>query len=250
MCIPISDLGVSRKRLLSPAQAKQHMLQKAQKSIELRGFPIPHSAGAASLLAAVAGRGIYPSSGDVAAFLQPSLLLLQFRPRLTVAMAGFTREDSFVRDKVVLDDVDTDEEEPADYYAEIVKTDAHMHKIKRRLLSEKEKIEEAEERKKKWRKQRQQWGFAKGNDDGPELNFEGEEGFKQSKKKRPGVSPGDSSGGLAKKGKQGKNRKSRDSKFGYGGRKGLKKQNSAETTNDFRGFNQMDKSQNKRRKIG
>uniref|UniRef100_A0A0E0LKG9 non-specific serine/threonine protein kinase n=1 Tax=Oryza punctata TaxID=4537 RepID=A0A0E0LKG9_ORYPU len=170
---------------------------------------------------------------------------------------------------------------PADYYAEMVKTDAHMHKIKGRLLSEKKKIEEAEERKKareakkrakevqaqkekerakqkkeqiesvkKWRKQRQQGGFAKGNDDGPDLNFEGDEGFKQSKKKRPGVSPGDRSGGLAKKGKQGKNRKSRDSKFGHGGRKGLKKQNTAETTNDFRGFNQMDKSQNKRRKIG
>ncbi|TVT98077.1 hypothetical protein EJB05_56619, partial [Eragrostis curvula] len=102
---------------------------------------------------------------------------------------------------------------PTDYYAEMVKTDAHMHKIKGRLLSEKKKIEEAEERKKarearkrakevqaekkkerakqkkeeienvkKWRKQRQQGGFAKGNDDVPDLNFEGE-GFKQSKKR-------------------------------------------------------------------
>ncbi|XP_062190381.1 probable rRNA-processing protein EBP2 homolog isoform X1 [Phragmites australis] len=168
---------------------------------------------------------------------------------------------------------------PTDYYAEMVKTDAHMHKIKGRLLSEKKKIEEAEERKKaresrkrakevqaeknkerakqkkeqiesvkKWRKQRQQGGFAKGNDDVPDLNFEGEEGFKQSNKKRPGVSPGDRSGGLAKRGKEGKNRRSRDSKFGHGGRKGLKKQNTAETTNDFRGFNQMGESQNKKRK--
>jgi rRNA-processing protein EBP2 len=94
----------------------------------------------------------------------------------------------------------------------MIKTDAHMHKIKGRLLSEKKKIEEAEERKKardarkwakevqadkkwerakqkkeqidsvkKWRKQRQQGGFAKGNDDGPDLNFETEEGLKQSK---------------------------------------------------------------------
>jgi len=35
---------------------------------------------------------------------------------------------------------------PTDYYAEMVKTDAHMHKIKGRLLSEKKRIEEAEER--------------------------------------------------------------------------------------------------------
>ncbi|TVU39326.1 hypothetical protein EJB05_12739, partial [Eragrostis curvula] len=168
---------------------------------------------------------------------------------------------------------------PTDYYAEMVKTDAHMHKIKGRLLSEKKKIEEAEERKKarearkrakevqaekkkerakqkkeeienvkKWRKQRQQGGFAKGNDDGPDLNFEGEDGFKQSKKTRPGVSPGDRSGGLAKRGKEGKNRRSRDAKFGYGGRKGLKKQNTAETTNDFRSFNKGAESQNKKRK--
>lgn len=168
---------------------------------------------------------------------------------------------------------------PTDYYAEMVKTDVHMHKIKGRLLSEKRRIEEAEERKKareakkiakevqaeknkqrakekkeqiesvkKWRKQRQQGGFAKGNDDVPDLNFEGEEGFKQSKKKRPGVSPGDRSGGLAKRGKEGKNRRSRDAKFGHGGRKGLKKQNTADTTNDFRSFNKGGESQNKKRK--
>ncbi|KAF8700769.1 hypothetical protein HU200_034125 [Digitaria exilis] len=167
---------------------------------------------------------------------------------------------------------------PTDYYAEMVKTDAHMHKIKGRLLSEKRRIEEAEERKKareakkiakevqaeknkqrakdkkeqiesvkKWRKQRQQGGFAKGNDDVPDLNFEGEEGFKQSKKKRPGVSPGDRSGGLAKRGKEGKNRRSRDAKFGHGGRKGLKKQNTAETTNDFRSY-KGGESQTKKRK--
>lgn len=67
----------------------------------------------------------------------------------------------------------------------------------------------------------------------------------RSNKKRPSVSPGDRSGGKAtfggKKGKvSDKKRKSREfknSKFGFGGRKGLKKQNTAETTDDFRGFN-------------
>ena len=156
---------------------------------------------------------------------------------------------------------------PTDYYAEMVKTDSHMHKIKGKLLFEKKQIEESEERKKareskkrskevqaekvkerakekkeniesvkKWRKQRQQGGFSKGKEDGPNISFEVEEGLKQHKKQRPGVSPGDRSGGLAKR-KQGKNSKSKDSKFGHGGRKGMKKQNTAETTNDFRGFN-------------
>ena len=92
---------------------------------------------------------------------------------------------------------------PTDYYAEMVKTDSHMHKIKGKLLFEKKKIEEAEERKKarvskkrskevqaeklkerakqkkesiesvkKWRKQRQLGEFPQGNEDGPNLNFE------------------------------------------------------------------------------
>jgi rRNA-processing protein EBP2 len=168
---------------------------------------------------------------------------------------------------------------PADYYAEMVKTDSHMHKIKGKLLFEKKQIEEAEERKKarelkkrskevqaeklkerakekkeniesvkKWRKQRQQGGFSKGKEDGPNINFEVEEGLKQHKKQRPGVAPGDRSGG--KRGKQGKNSRSKDSKFGHGGRKGMRKQNTAETTNDFRGFNnQKGESGNKKRKM-
>ncbi|KDO65369.1 hypothetical protein CISIN_1g037248mg [Citrus sinensis] len=37
---------------------------------------------------------------------------------------------------------------PADYYAEMVKSDAHMEKVKCLLLSEQKEIEEAEERKK------------------------------------------------------------------------------------------------------
>ncbi|KAK7392008.1 hypothetical protein VNO78_20434 [Psophocarpus tetragonolobus] len=37
---------------------------------------------------------------------------------------------------------------PADYYAEMVKTDGHMEKVKGRLLAEKRKMEEADERRK------------------------------------------------------------------------------------------------------
>ncbi|OAY84544.1 putative rRNA-processing protein EBP [Ananas comosus] len=171
---------------------------------------------------------------------------------------------------------------PPDYYAEMVKSDAHMLKVKGRVLSEKKRIEEAEERKKmreakkvakevqaqktkerakrkkeeiesvkKWRKQRQQSGFAKGKDDEMDLGFDGDDGFARSKKRKTGVAPGDRSGGIRRGGKKGqeKNRKKRDyrdSKFGHGGRKGVKKQNTAETTNDLRGFNKggMSKKRN------
>lgn len=174
---------------------------------------------------------------------------------------------------------------PADYYAEMVKGDSHMEKVKSRLLDEKRKMEEAEERRKareakrlskevqsqklkerakqkkddiesvkKWRKQRQQSGFADGAD-APDksLSFEDGKVFERSKKKRPGVSPGDRSGGKAKQamGKGKKPQKKRDTKnakFGFGGRKGSKKQNTAETTNDFGGFSKGSAAGNKKRK--
>ncbi|KAK1366643.1 putative rRNA-processing protein EBP2-like [Heracleum sosnowskyi] len=177
---------------------------------------------------------------------------------------------------------------PSDYYAEMVKSDNHMEKVRGRLLAEKRRIEEAEERRKarenkkmskdiqaqklrerakekkneiesvkKWRKQRQQSGFAgNGKDTDIGLSFEDGNTFERSNKKRPGVHPGDRSGGKARqgagKGKPGadKKRKGRDfkeSKYGFGGRKGMKKQNTAETTNDMRDFSKSF-SKNKKRK--
>ncbi|TKY52217.1 rRNA-processing protein EBP2 [Spatholobus suberectus] len=173
---------------------------------------------------------------------------------------------------------------PADYYAEMVKTDGHMEKVKGRLLAEKRKMEEAEERRKareakrlakeiqaqklkerakqkkediesvkKWRKQRQQSGFAdNANDADMGWDFEDGKVFERSNKKRPGVSPGDRSGGKTKqafaKGKKQKKRDGRNSKFGFGGKKGLKKQNTADTTNDFSKFNKGAVAGNKKRK--
>lgn len=159
---------------------------------------------------------------------------------------------------------------PPNFYAEMVKSDNHMLKIKSRLLVEKKKIEEAEERRKareskkiakevqalklkekakrkkediesvkKWRKQRQRTGFAGGEEE--EINFgDGESSFQRSNKRRPGVSPGDRSGGFRAKDNSRK-RAFRDNKFGHGGRKGLKKQNTAETTDDLSGFNRGSK---------
>ncbi|KNA03619.1 hypothetical protein SOVF_207440 [Spinacia oleracea] len=207
---------------------------------------------------------------------------------------------------------------PSDYYAEMVKTDAHMGKVKSKLLVEKKQIEEQDERRKsreakkiskqvqaekmkerakekkdsiesvkKWRKQREKTGFSndkessfeesgafKGKHRGPPgaspgggktKKFDGKDGGGGGGKRRGphGIAPGDRSGGKAKqfdgKGERGNDRKRKsrdfkDSKFGYGGRKGGKKQNTAETTNDFKGFNKNNKnssnshSGNKRRK--
>lgn len=174
---------------------------------------------------------------------------------------------------------------PSDYYAEMVKSDTHMEKVKSRLLAQKRNIEEAEERRKareakrlakeiqaqkqkeratqkkaeiesvkKWRKQRQQSGFAGGDKNGElDLPFGDGKVFERSSKKRPGVAPGDRSGGKTKQfsnrgNKKQMRRDKRDSKFGYGGRKGLKKQNTAETTDDFRTFNKNSAQGSKKRK--
>ncbi|XVE64109.1 hypothetical protein DITRI_Ditri07aG0075300 [Diplodiscus trichospermus] len=171
-----------------------------------------------------------------------------------------------------------------DYYTEMVKTDAHMQKVKGWFLARKRQIEKAEERRKareakriakevqaeklkerakqkkqeieavkKWRKQRQQSGFpAGGKDSELDLGFEDGKAFERPVKKRPGVSPGDCFGGKVKqgglKGKNMKKREFRNSKFGFGGRKSLKKQNTAETRNDLRGFNKGGVAGKKKRK--
>ncbi|CAN0902598.1 Probable rRNA-processing protein EBP2 homolog [Linum grandiflorum] len=176
---------------------------------------------------------------------------------------------------------------PADYYAEMVKSDSHMVKIKNRLLAEKRNMEEAEERRKareakklskevqaqkqkeravqkkgeieavkKWRKDRKDSGYAQtGKNDELDFDFaEGKKPFAKSSKQRPGVGPGDRSGGKGRKpwksggGKPDKKRERKETKFGYGGRKGMRKQNTAETTDDFKGFKKSGADGNKRRR--
>lgn len=171
---------------------------------------------------------------------------------------------------------------PPDYYAEMVKSDSHMLKIKDKLLYEKKMIEEMEERRKmrenkkiskqvqhekqrerekskkdeiesvkKWRKQRERDGYVKGEKGNNDVfGFDnGDDVFDKVRKKRSGVAPFDRSGGKNKGKGSSKGRERRDSKFGFGGRKALKKQNTAETTNDFRGFRKGgDTGNNKKRK--
>lgn len=92
----------------------------------------------------------------------------------------------------------------------------------------------------------------KGDDDEMDLGFDEEKGFEKSNKRRPEVAPGDRSGGRqgGKRGqkKNKKCRERRNSKFGHGGRKGMRKQNTADTTNNLRGFNKGDVLMSKKRK--
>jgi len=226
---------------------------------------------------------------------------------------------------------------PPDYYAEMVKSDSHMLKVKDKLLFQKKMVEETEERKKareskklskaiqaeklkerakqkkhdiesvkKWRKMRQDSGFTDGGKDKMPFDFGDGDGpiplkrnikrgvapgdrsggksrhaaGKQSSAKgggggkgkpfdfgdgdgdgdgpiplkrniKRGVAPGDRSGGKSRhaagmqssakgggggKGKGKRTREFKDAKFGHGGRKRLKKQNTAESAADFSGF--------------
>ncbi|CAJ1976146.1 unnamed protein product [Sphenostylis stenocarpa] len=74
----------------------------------------------------------------------------------------------------------------------------------------------------------------------------------ESNKKRPRVALGDTSGGKASqaigKGKKQKKRDIKNSKVGFGGKKGLKKQNTANTTNDYSKFKKRLVSENKRKR--
>nr|GLL35801.1 probable rRNA-processing protein EBP2 homolog [Ipomoea trifida]GMD34445.1 probable rRNA-processing protein EBP2 homolog [Ipomoea batatas]GMD36095.1 probable rRNA-processing protein EBP2 homolog [Ipomoea batatas]GMD39435.1 probable rRNA-processing protein EBP2 homolog [Ipomoea batatas] len=92
----------------------------------------------------------------------------------------------------------------------MVKSDVHMEKVKGRLLAEKK----ARENKKLAKEQN---GFDK--DSNAELDLDLEDGkvFQRPNKKRPGVSPGDRSGGKGRP--HGGNNKR--PKFGFGGNKDL-----------------------------
>lgn len=167
---------------------------------------------------------------------------------------------------------------PTDYYAEMIKSDTHMLKIKDKLLFQKKQMEESEERRKqreakkygkevqaeklkertqqkkkdidnvkKWRKGRSDSGFADG-----EEPFEIEGEGRPAKKQKVNASPWDRTGGKGRgagvvggrggdrgRGGRGRGRSSRDSrdaKFGYGGRKGMAKRNTSDSTADESGF--------------
>eukprot|EP00878_Enallax_costatus_P021073 GHUV01022294.1.p1 GENE.GHUV01022294.1~~GHUV01022294.1.p1 ORF type:complete len:344 (+),score=146.69 GHUV01022294.1:239-1270(+) len=146
---------------------------------------------------------------------------------------------------------------PADYYAEMVKSDEQMAKIKDRLMYEQQLIDQAAERRKareqkeyakqvqaekqkeraqekkkniqqvqQLRKQREKSGFA------GELDFDAEMNKKQQQGKsgmRAGVR-------IQQGNTPSKKRQVKNAKFGFGGRKRLQKQNDAFSAADMSGY--------------
>ncbi|KAF9222943.1 Ebp2-domain-containing protein [Gyrodon lividus] len=142
---------------------------------------------------------------------------------------------------------------PSDYFAEMVKSDAHMERIRSRLLDERAGIKKSEEK----RKEREAKKFGKQvqlekQRDREKGKKEAEERLKSLKRKRKGaldnaeadgeafdiaVEDAVSDGPTAKraKGRGGKNvsRSTRDAKFGFGGKGHRSKQNTKSSTDDF-----------------
>lgn len=150
---------------------------------------------------------------------------------------------------------------PDDYFAEMLKSDAHMAKVKDKLIYEQKKITAVEERKKsqahrkvakevqaekiKERNEQKketleavkQWKKRKGKDTRSDLK-DGDDGELDSiivSGKRKHHSGGDRDK-TSKKPRINKTREAKDAKFGFGGKRRFAKSNTKESTNDISGF--------------
>ena len=164
------------------------------------------------------------------------------------------------------DELKTKWRRPTDYFAEMVKSDDHMKRVKEKLLYEKKLGEEQEERRKQreakkyakqvqaeklkeraqaknkqinsikeWRKQREKndYGEMGEGEFPPDFDFSGKGSSSKGKEAKPAA------GTRIFAGKTKSNsRKARDKKFGYGGRKSLQKQNDAKSSADDSGWRQ------------
>lgn len=146
---------------------------------------------------------------------------------------------------------------PDDYFAEMLKSDAHMAKVKDKLIYEQKKITAVEERKKsqahrkvakeiqaekvKERNQQKkdtleavkQWKKRKGSDKGGALKDDDGELDSIIGGKRKHAGDRDAAN---KKPRVNKARVAKDAKFGFGGKRRHAKSNSKESTNDLSGF--------------
>ncbi|KAF1326265.1 Rrna-processing protein ebp2, partial [Globisporangium splendens] len=151
---------------------------------------------------------------------------------------------------------------PEDYFAEMLKSDAHMAKVKDKLIYEQKKITAVEERKKsqahrkvakeiqaeklKQRAQQKketleavkQWKKRKNSDknglgDDNDEQLESIVSENNSNKRKRADDKNDSS---SKKPRVNRAREAKDKKFGFGGKKRFAKRNSKESTNDFSQF--------------
>ncbi|SPO32710.1 related to EBP2 - required for pre-rRNA processing and ribosomal subunit assembly [Ustilago trichophora] len=154
---------------------------------------------------------------------------------------------------------------PSDYFAEMVKTDEHMERIRQKLLDESAAIKASEAAK----KQRELKKFGKkvqveklqerirnkkemneriqglkrkhgsamdaaNGDGGDDFDVRVEEALGERPTKKPSTGGKSGSGGRDPTNKAKMPRNARDAKYGFGGKKKYSKSNTAESTNDFR----------------
>jgi len=160
----------------------------------------------------------------------------------------FQRELQFYRQAQVsakealskLRDMGVPTERPEDYFAEMVKSDAHMQKIRQKMLSKKEAIEKSEKAKKqrtlkKYGKQIQHQVLQKRQQDKKKM-LQAVDHLKKNKGKLEKLSGKDDmfdiNTGDRNQNKQsgGLKRKRKDDKFGFGGQKKKFKKNSAQSS--------------------
>ena len=118
---------------------------------------------------------------------------------------------------------------PIDYFAEMVKSDEHMGRVKQQLLFEKQKMEAFEKRK----QQKEYKKYAK--------QVQAEKQKQKAEKKRKSKDIAEEfkskpSGNVRKPSTVSRKRSAIDKKFGFGGKKKGKKRNDAQSTNDTSGF--------------
>merc|ERR1712168_116627 len=130
---------------------------------------------------------------------------------------------------------------PDDYFAEMVKSDSHMQKVRKKLLEKKDKMILSEKAKKQRQlkeigKKIQQDVLQKRQSEKKKM-LEEVDRMKKGKSEKlygDGDDPFDIS--ADKKSEIGKKRKRKDEKFGYGGRKRKMKKNSAESAGEMSSF--------------
>lgn len=157
---------------------------------------------------------------------------------------------------------------PDDYFAEMVKTDDHMQRVRAKLLSKQQAMERSEKAKKqremkKYGKKVQQEVLQKRQKEKREM-MEAVKSYKKRGKKTPATLAGDgdefqiqaekdsstsNKGKVIKRGKSGK-RKRKDAKFGFGGVKRGMKRNSSQSFSDVSSFNSAKHSKAPRAKSG
>jgi len=146
-----------------------------------------------------------------------------------------------------LRDLDVPTQRPEDYFAEMVKTDVHMQKIRQKLLDRKEGMEKSEKAKKqrqlkKIGKKVQQDVLQKRQQEKKKM-LQTVDRIKKGKGKLEDLTKRKDEADIfnvshdkKEKGKAGNKRKLKDDKFGFGGKKRKIKKNTADSSNELSSF--------------